>query len=518
MNNRSGYSAGNKRGSDELMSNNSMMKNGDIHSNNVDSKKLKIENNVPSKVVHLRNVPQDVSESEIIQLGLPFGKMTNLVFARNKNQGLLEMADIKTATDMVDYYSDDMNRPKLRNKTIYVQYSNHQELKTDESNQNSNVQAALLAAQQMVGSGDFVDSRNVLRVIVEHLLYPVTIDVLKQIFGKFGSVLRIVTFNKNDTFQALIEFADSFSAQTAKGTINGQNIYNGCCTLKIDFSKLNSLNVKFNNDKMRDFTNPTLPSGDRVDDMMPMDGMGILGPGNGIPSLQGGFGGNMNYNGFGGNNFMSNNMNMMNNMSMHSNQSSPVLLVTGLNEQEVTPDLLFTLFGVYGDVQRVKILFNKKDQALIQFNDGMQAQTALQYLDKIKAWGKQLKIYTSKNNTVSMPKDSHYGSDLTKDYSTSTLHRFRNPNSKNHQNIYPPSNTLHLSNIPEKVDENDLKELFNEYGTVSAFRFFIKDRKMALVEMSSVEESIDALVHLHNYDFGEKSNLRVSFTKSTIHN
>ena len=35
--------------------------------------------------------------------------------------------------------------------------------------------------------------------------------------------------------------------------------------------------------------------------------------------------------------------------------------------------------GVYGDVVRVKILFNKKDTALIQFNDGQQAQTGTSY-------------------------------------------------------------------------------------------------------------------------------------------
>ena len=34
-----------------------------------------------------------------------------------------------------------------------------------------------------------------------------------------------------------------------------------------------------------------------------------------------------------------------------------------------------TFVGVYGDVVRVKILFNKKDTALIQFNYVQQAQT-----------------------------------------------------------------------------------------------------------------------------------------------
>jgi polypyrimidine tract-binding protein 1 len=37
-----------------------------------------------------------------------------------------------------------------------------------------------------------------------------------------------------------------------------------------------------------------------------------------------------------------------------------VLLVSNLNPEIVTPQSLFILFGVYGDVQRVKILFNKE--------------------------------------------------------------------------------------------------------------------------------------------------------------
>lgn len=41
----------------------------------------------------------------------------------------------------------------------------------------------------------------VLRVIVESLLYPVSLDILHQIFQRFGKVLKIVTFNKNNSFQ-----------------------------------------------------------------------------------------------------------------------------------------------------------------------------------------------------------------------------------------------------------------------------------------------------------------------------
>lgn len=44
--------------------------------------------------------------------------------------------------------------------------------------------------------------------------------------------------------------------------LDGQNIYNACCTLRIDYSKLVNLNVKYNNDKSRDYTRPELPAGD----------------------------------------------------------------------------------------------------------------------------------------------------------------------------------------------------------------------------------------------------------------
>jgi len=236
-----------------------------LESNN-DAKKVKLEIQAakPSRVLHLRGVPSDATESEIIQLGLPFGRMTNLVLAKKKNQALLEMADINTATTMANYYTE--HKPQIRGRTIYIQFSNHEQLKTESSSQNAGAQAALQAAQQLMGSME--EPKVVLRVIIEHMMYPVTIDVLKQIFSRYGQVLRIVTFNKNNTFQALIEYSDPIAAQTAKVSLNSQNIYNGCCTLRIDFSKLTTLNVKYNNDKSRDYTNPNLPSGEGT---LPMD-------------------------------------------------------------------------------------------------------------------------------------------------------------------------------------------------------------------------------------------------------
>ncbi|XP_041086850.1 polypyrimidine tract-binding protein 1-like [Polyodon spathula] len=185
--------------------------------------------------------------------------------------------------------------------------------------------------------------------------------------------------------------------------------------------------------------------------------------------------------------------------------------------KRVAPQCLFILFGVYGDVIRVKILFNKKENALVQMADSNQAQLAMSHMNGQKLHGKAIRVTLSKHQTVQLPREGQEDQGLTKDFSNSPLHRFKKPGSKNFQNIFPPSATLHLSNIPPSVVEDDLKLLFVSGGAVvKAFKFFQKDRKMALIQMGSVEEAIQSLIDFHNHDLGENHHLRVSFSKSTI--
>ncbi|XP_052258289.1 polypyrimidine tract-binding protein 3-like isoform X16 [Dreissena polymorpha] len=515
-----------KRGSEELMSHSPMVQtNGTGHSpsqNEVnDAKKVKLDstNMMPSKVIHLRSLPNDVTDSEVVQLGIPFGKMSNVLLLKQKNQAFLEFEDEGVAATFVNYYT---KMPcQIRGKQVYVQFSQHKELKTDQAHsfQNQASQAALQAAQLALGNGGDGEGikKTVLRVIVENLVYPVTIEVLNQIFSKFGKVLKMIIFTKNNTFQALVQFGDSVSANAAKLSLDGQNIYNGCCTLRIDYSKLGQLNVRYNNDKSRDFTNPSLPTGDPGLDQAMAFGGG--GPG---PQGMGGMGGMAGMGGmgmqglqFGFQNPMAGRLSLAGMQQQQQQSASAVILVSNLDEQ-VTPEALFTLFGVYGDVHRVKILFNKKDNALIQMAEAHQAQLAIAHLDKVKVWGKQIRVTQSKHSLVQMPKDGQPDAGLTKDFTNSQLHRFKRPGSKNCQNIFPPSAVLHLSNIPPTVTEEELTEQFTHHGEVKAFKFFQKDRRMALIEMSSVEEAIIALIAMHNFGLSDTNHLRVSFSKSTI--
>lgn len=518
--------------------------------NGNDSKKFKGDirsPGIPSRVIHVRKLPNDINEAEVISLGLPFGKVTNLLMLKGKNQAFLEMNTEESAQTMVSYYSS--VTPVIRNHPIFMQYSNHKELKTDNSPNQVRAQAALQAVNAVqtgsmslsaVDGAGMGSQSPVLRVIVENLFYPVTLDVLHQIFSKFGTVLKIITFTKNNQFQALVQYSDGMTAQHAKLSLDGQNIYNACCTLRISFSKLTSLNVKYNNDKSRDYTRPDLPTGDSQPslDAQTMAAAALSAPGiisaspyagaHGFPptftiqqaaglSLQGMPAGALASLGIPGAAAAAAAAAGRLSFSSLTAGGNSVLLVSNLNPESVTPQCLFILFGVYGDVMRVKILFNKKENALVQMSDGTQAQLAMSHLNGQKLYGKALRVTLSKHTTVQLPREGHEDQGLTKDYSNSPLHRFKKPGSKNYSNIFPPSSTLHLSNIPPSVTEDDLRGLFLSSGAVvKAFKFFQKDRKMALIQLGSVEEAIESLIKFHNHDLGENHHLRVSFSKSTI--
>uniref|UniRef100_A0A3Q1G7I3 Polypyrimidine tract binding protein 1a n=1 Tax=Acanthochromis polyacanthus TaxID=80966 RepID=A0A3Q1G7I3_9TELE len=488
-------------------------------SNGNDSKKFKGDvrsPGVPSRVVHVRKLPNDINEAEVIGLGLPFGKVTNLLMLKGKNQAFLELNSEECAQTMVSYYSS--VTPVIRNHPIYMQYSTHKELKTDNSPNQVRAQAALQAVNALHGGGmasvaipadagsmgGAATQSPVLRVIVENLFYPVTLDVLHQIFSKFGTVLKIITFTKNNQFQALIQYADGMTAQHAKLSLDGQNIYNACCTLRISFSKLTSLNVKYNNDKSRDYTRPDLPTADSQPSLdhqtMAAAAFGLSMPG--IPSALASLG--VGHSGMAAAAAAASRLGLS---GLTATGGHNVLLVSNLNPE----------VSVYGDVMRVKILFNKKENALIQMSDGTQAQLAMSHLNGQRLHGRAMRVTLSKHTTVQLPREGHEDQGLTKDYSNSPLHRFKKPGSKNYSNIFPPSATLHLSNIPPSVVEDDLRRLFASSGaTVKAFKFFQKDRKMALIQMGSVEEAIESLIEFHNHDLGENHHLRVSFSKSTI--
>jgi len=287
---------------------------------------------------------------------------------------------------------------------------------------------------------------------------------------------------------------------------------------------MTELTVKYNNEKMRDFTKPDMTPMQQVQAMQPQMNQGMLP----IPPFHPQMYQQNHHLNFPGNfphpmmgNTSPNSAGIsyapMVGQNMGNQRHGSVLLVSNLNQEKINCDDLFILFGHYGDVLRVKILFNKKDTALIQFTDSSQAQTALQNLNNVTLYEQEMRVSRSKHDNVNMPKAEDEGKELTKEYVNSPLHRFKKPGSKNFKNIFPPVRTLHLSNIPESVSEEDLQAMFTEHGgQISNFRFFPKDRRMALLQLETIEEALICLIKLHNNKLNESSHLRVSFAKDEM--
>ncbi|XP_064902442.1 polypyrimidine tract-binding protein 3 isoform X2 [Columba livia] len=453
---------------------------------------------------------------------------------KGKRQAFSEVGTEEPAVNVMNYYAS--AAPLLHSQPLFIQYSNPRELRTDYLPDQARAEAmfhpvdtTLFESQPVASASEarddpFPDVRCVLRIIVDNVSHHISLEMLHEILSPFGPVLRIIIFTKYGKFQALAEYDNPRSAYCAKKTLNGQGIFTSDCFIRVDYSKFTSLAIKYNNEKSRDFTRLDLPSGDGqiYMDQPIAAAYGIQN--NIVPSYTGaaGFTPNMSFS-QGAGSLVPPLPTAVRSLAPPGQRTYPdfsensVLLVSNLNPNAVTPYGLFILFGIYGNVHRVKIMFRTKEKALVQMADANQARLAISYLNGQKLYGRVLHATFSKHHTVQLLRGGRDDQGLTKDYSNSPLHRFKIPGSKNFQNIFPPSATLHLSNIPSCVTVDDMKNLFASTGcTVKACRFFRNNCRTALIQLGSVEEAVHALIELHNHDLGQNRTLRVSFAKHTI--
>ncbi|NWV41118.1 HNRPL protein, partial [Grantiella picta] len=138
-----------------------------------------------------------------------------------KRQALVEFEDILGACNAVNYAAD--NQIYFAGHPAFVNYS---------------------TSQKISRPGDSEDARGVNNMgfwgpgwdfgVPDGILGspdpPFPQDVLYTICNPCGPVQRIVIFRKNGV--------QAMSAQRAKASLNGADIYSGCCTLKIEYAKV----------------------------------------------------------------------------------------------------------------------------------------------------------------------------------------------------------------------------------------------------------------------------------------
>ncbi|RZC64866.1 hypothetical protein C5167_008557 [Papaver somniferum] len=453
----------------------------------------------PSKVIHVRNVGHEIAENDLLQLVQPFGVVTKLVMLRAKNQALLQMQDVAAAVDVIQYFTN--VQPSVRGRNVYIQFSSHQELTTMDQN-----------GQGRKSSEQETEPNRILLVSIHHLLYPITVEVLHQVFSPHGYVEKIVTFQKSAGSQALIQFQTRQSAVAARTALQGRNIYDGCCQLDVQFSNLSELQVNFNNERSRDYTNPSLPTEQKGRSSQPNYAEGGLygaqpsgaRPG-GYPQV--------------GALYAKYDSSLMGNAAavaaafggglppgISGTNERCTVLVSNLDPDRIDEDKLFNLFSIYGNIARIKLLRNKPDHALVQMGDGFQAELAVHFLKGAMLFEKRMEVNFSKHPTITAAPDTH-------EYQNSNLNRFNRNAAKNYRYCCSPTKIIHLSTLPQEITEEEIVCHLEEHGTIVNTKLFeVNGKKQALIMFETEEQATEALVCKHATTI-DRSVIRISFSQ-----
>ncbi|GFY85639.1 polypyrimidine tract-binding protein 3 [Actinidia rufa] len=203
-----------------------------------------------------------LSANDLIQLFQPFGVINKLVMLRAKNQALLQMQDISSAVNAIQFYTN--VQPSIRGRNVYVQFSSHQELTTMEQNSQGRGNepgygdaggmyslqtpgartvgfpqmgnAAAIAAAFGGGLPPGISGTNDRCTVLVSNLNPDRIDEDKlfNLFSIYGNIVRIkLLHNKPD--HALVQMGDGFQAELAVHFLKGAMLFGK--RLEVNFSK-----------------------------------------------------------------------------------------------------------------------------------------------------------------------------------------------------------------------------------------------------------------------------------------
>uniref|UniRef100_A0A3B3CBG4 Heteroous nuclear ribonucleoprotein L n=2 Tax=Oryzias melastigma TaxID=30732 RepID=A0A3B3CBG4_ORYME len=474
---------------------------------------------LPSPVVHIRGLVDGVMEADLVEALQEFGAISYVVMMPKKRQALVEYEDVNASCNAVTYAAE--NQVYIAGHPAFINYS---------------------TSQKISRPGDSDDTRsvnNVLLLTILNPIYPITTDVLYTICNNCGPVQRIVIFRKNGV-QAMVEFDSVQSAQRAKASLNGADIYSGCCTLKIEYAKPTRLNVFKNDQDTWDYTNPNLSGQDA-------DGEGnwnnsqdpnanpnkrqrqpaLLG--DHPPDYGGPQSGYHSYNddayGPPPPHRMSSSMGGRGRSSQRygagyappppdygPHADSPVLMVYGLEPSKINADKVFNIFCLYGNVERVKFMKSKPGAAMVEMGDCYSVDRAITHLNNNFLFGQKLNVCVSKQQAI-VPGQSYQLEDNTssfKDFHGSRNNRFTSPEQAAKNRIQHPSNVLHFFNAQPDISEETFNQICDELGikspaSVKLFTGKSERSSSGLLEWESINDAMEALAMINHYQMKNPS-------------
>ncbi|XP_058631216.1 heterogeneous nuclear ribonucleoprotein L isoform X1 [Onychostoma macrolepis] len=485
---------------------------------------------LPSLVVHIRGLIDGITEADLVEALQEFGTISYVVLMPKKRQALVEFEDMNGSCNAVTYANN--NQIYIAGRPSYINYSTSQKISRPSN------------------SDDTRSVNNVLLLTIMNPIYPITTDVLYTICNNCGPVQRIVIFRKNGV-QAMVEFDSVQSAQRAKASLNGADIYSGCCTLKIEYAKPTRLNVFKNDQDTWDYTNPNLSGQDTDADGNwnnsqdpnanpnkrqrqpallgdhppeyggPQGGYGhyddTYGPPPPPPHYEGRRMGPPIGRGRGGPRYGGAQYGHgppPPDYSAHAD--SPVVMVYGLEPTKINADRVFNIFCLYGNVERVKFMKSKPGAAMVEMGDCYAVDRAISHLNNNMLFGQKLNVCVSKQQAI-MPGQSYQledGSCSFKDFHGNRNNRFTTAEQAAKNRIQQPSNVLHFFNGQPDCTVEAFNQICDELGikTPVSVKLFTGKSGTAgersssgLLEWESVNDAMEALAMINHFQMKNPS-------------
>ncbi|VDK35489.1 unnamed protein product [Taenia asiatica] len=209
---------------------------------------------LPSRVLHIRGLPADTTETDIVKLAMPFGPIANFVLTKKTGQALIEMTSVEVAAKMLEYYQ--FYPPLFRGggESAILQFSKYQSLELTGISRPVSEAIAMANEHFLHCVAENPTRPRVLRVFLEPTPHSQLnyMDYFK-IFYRYGAILRIIVFKMSGRSQAFVEFHSPISAHAALLAVNGQVLPLYAATMRIEFSRQTSLELRQVDNTSRDF-------------------------------------------------------------------------------------------------------------------------------------------------------------------------------------------------------------------------------------------------------------------------
>ncbi|CAJ0579375.1 unnamed protein product, partial [Mesorhabditis spiculigera] len=500
----------------------------------------------PSAVIHIRNLNFKATEADLLEALQGFGRIAYATVMPNKRMALVEFETLEAATKCVYFAAE-----KMINIAGYPALFNFSTSPT--------IQRLGLECEV---------PNHVIVISISNVQYPITVNVIRDICAPHGDVLKIAIIRKA-CLQVLVQFDTIESARKAKYALNGADIYSGCCTLKVEFGRPETVKVTRNDETQFDYTRPDLDSNPNTVHFQPTRAPLIGGPmsnqmhphpgasvhyDNQLPPF--GYS-DQQYTtpaprnpGF-ADNYGRDHLEMPENTAIYPDYNKPpmmgrsldpraqnyysegdnnrqqsndafggttVLMIYGINHDSFNCDKLFNILCQYGNVDRIKFMHSKEDTVMVQMGHTFQVISALQFLQGAELFGCKLTLRPSKQWEVVLTGRGFDLPDQTpsfRDFSTSKHQRYTTQALAARNRACSPTKIIHWFNAPVCLDEQGIIDLFQNAGgpvprSVRVNQARSEKSHSGTAEFATVVEATEALA-IANHTPIQAPNFRLPF-------